>query len=120
MQLSNCRCCTCHSTLAAQQLLNKALHRALVHKNAMQDDTKQPALWNCLPCMKSAMQQLRIAAACCSWACALFSFALQQDRSTVQTAVFSFTYLLGLGSSANALSALSETNQLLKNDGHGR
>ena len=60
------------------------------------------------------MQQLRVAAACCSWACALFSFALQQDRSTVQTAVFSFTYLLGLGSSADALSVLSKTNQLLR------
>lgn len=94
MQLNKYGCCTCHSTLAGEQVLNQALHTALIHKNATQDDTKQPAPWNCLLCIKSAVQQLRVAAACCSWACALFSFALQQDRSTVQSAVFNVTYLL--------------------------
>lgn len=60
------------------------------------------------------MQQLRIAAACCSWACALFSFALQQDRSIVQTAVFSVTYLKGLGSSA-WVSAVAQDQKGLHN-----
>ncbi|DBA72751.1 TPA: hypothetical protein ACH3X2_010145 [Trebouxia sp. C0005] len=48
MQLNTRRCCTCHSTLAAQQLFDQALHRALVHKFATQDDDKQPAHWKLL------------------------------------------------------------------------
>ena len=68
--------------LAAQQVLNQVLHRALVHKNAIHGDTKQAALWNCLSCMKKAVLT---AEGCRSMLqLGMFSFALQQDRSTVQ------------------------------------